>query len=174
MIKLLTILLTIIFFTTTNIYTIAVPASSADSVIDLNQYRGKKMLIVNTATNSIYTPQCNSLEQLYQQYKESLVVIAVPSNSFGNEPDSDSTIVAFLTINYHISFPLAAKSEVNGDNVSPLYNWLADEAQNGVMTGTVKGDFYKYLIDENGNLIGAFAPSVDPVSEVVQSAIRGE
>lgn len=174
MLKLLTLFFLFFAFTATSFYTIPVPAATGDTAINLNAYRGKKILIVNTASNSNYTPQYGSMEQLYQQYQDSLVVLAVPSNSFGNEPENDSAVASFIAINYHTTYPVAAKAEVTGGDVSELYNWLTSEDQNGEMSSIVKGDFQKYLIDENGSLIGVFAAAVDPMDSIIQNTIIGQ
>jgi glutathione peroxidase len=140
--------------------------------INLSQFHGKKILIVNTASNSQYVSQYSSLEQLYEKYKDSLIVIAVPSGSFGNELPDSSAIRNFVISNYNIHFILASKTDVAGINQSPLYAWLTQAVKNGVMDNSLDNDFYKFLVDTNGNLVGAFAPSVDPMSQVVQNAIE--
>lgn len=174
MLKLLSILFFIFLFTdSTSIYTIAVPLSVAGNVINMNDCRGKKILIVNTASNSPYAVQYGSLETLYQQYKDSLTIIAVPSNSFGNEPNPNKSIAAIINPVHHFNFLIAAESEVTG-NTTGLYKWLLNKSENGIMDSEVKGDFQKYLIDSNGNLIAVFAPEVDPLDEMIQNAIKGE
>ena len=145
--------------------------SSGGSAINLSDFRGKKILFVNTATNSAYVSQYAKLEQLYQTYKDSLVIIAVPSNDFNNEPGTDSTIQDFVNTNYSISYLLASKQSVSGDSISPLYSWLTSAAQNGVLDNPVVGDFCKFLVDANGNIVGAFNGSVDPMDSVIQNAI---
>ncbi len=139
--------------------------------IDLSQFQGKKILIVNTASGSGYVSQYASLEQLYQKYKDSLVIIAVPSNSFGNEPSDSSAIKDFVMNNYNIHFILAQKMDVTGDTESPLYGWLTHIEQNNMLSNEVLGDFYKFLIDANGRLMGAFDSSTDPMSDVIQNAV---
>ena len=98
--------------------------------INLNDYRGNKILFVNTASNSLYTNQYAQLEQLFQQYHDSLVVIAFPSNSFGNEPGSDADIKNFTDSNYHIHFILASRVSVNGNDISPVWQWLTKASEN--------------------------------------------
>ena len=139
--------------------------------INLGQFQGKKVLIVNTATNSSYVSQYDSLEQLYQKYKDSLVIIAIPSNSFGNESNDNPTIKDFVMSNYHIHYILAQKMDVTGDTRSALYSWLTHIEQNNMMNNDVQGDFFKFLIDGSGRLVGAFVPSVDPMSDDMQSVI---
>jgi glutathione peroxidase len=139
--------------------------------INLSQFQGKKILIVNTATNSNYISQYDSLEQLYQKYKDSLIIIAIPSNSFGNESNDNATIKNFVMSNYHIHYILAQKMDVTGDAQSALYSWLTHIEQNNMMSNDVEGDFFKFLIDKSGRLVGAFVPSVDPMSDDMQSVI---
>jgi glutathione peroxidase len=141
------------------------------SNINLSEFKGKKVLLVNTASNSRYTSQYGSLEQLFQKYKDSLIVIAIPSNSFGNETKSSASIKNFVNSNYNIHYLLAQKMDVAGDSISSLYAWLAVIDKNGMMSNSVTGDFYKYLISSDGQLIGAFVPSVDPMSEEIQNAV---
>jgi glutathione peroxidase len=142
------------------------------NIINLSQFKGKKILLVNTASDSKYTFQYKSLEQLYQRYKDSVVVIAIPSNSFGHEISNNIEIKQFISGNYKTHFLISQKMEVAGDNQASLYNWLTHATQNGAMDNTLRGDFYKFLVDGSGNLMGAFAPSVDPMSEQIQSAIE--
>jgi glutathione peroxidase len=139
--------------------------------ISLGQFRGKKILFINTATNSSYTSQYASLEKLYQKYKDSLVIIAIPSNSFGNEGGDNATIKDFVKNTYGIHYILAQKTIVAGDNQSPLYGWLTHMEQNNMMSNTIQGDFYKFLVDGSGRLVGAFVSSVDPMSDDMQSVI---
>jgi glutathione peroxidase len=139
--------------------------------ISLRQFQGKKILFVNTATNSSYTNQYASLEQLYQKYKDSLVIIAIPSNSFGNEAGDNAAIKHFIISNYHVHFIIAQKMEVAGSNQTSLYSWLTHIEQNNMMSNTIDGDFYKFLVDGQGRLVGAFVSSVDPMGEDVQSTM---
>ena len=138
---------------------------------NISQYQGKKILFVNTASNSSYTSQYASLEQLYQKYQDSLVIIAVPSNSFGNDSADNATIKDFVMSNYNIHFTLTQKADVAGDSQSALYSWLTHIDQNTMMDNTITDDFYKFLVDSSGKLIGVFGPSVDPMSDDIQNAI---
>jgi glutathione peroxidase len=137
----------------------------------LSQFQGKKILFVNTASNSIYTSQYASLEQLYERYRDSLVIIAIPSNSFGNDSADNATIKNFVTTNYNIQYILTQKMDVIGDSQTPLYSWLTHLEQNSMMSNAINGDFYKFLVDSSGRLVGAFVSSVDPMSNEIQSAI---
>ncbi len=139
--------------------------------IDLHQFQGKKILIVNTATGSSYVNQYASLEQLYQKYKDSLVIIAIPSNSFGNETGDNASIKDFVMNNYNIHYILAQKMDVTGESQSSLYSWLTHIEQNNMLSNDVQGDFFKFLADQSGRLVGAFMPSVDPMSDDMQGVI---
>ena len=161
------------FIFLTGIYDFSLPSAQGGTMINLSDYQGKKILIVNTASNSNHADQYEKLEELYQKYKDSLVVIAVPSNSFGNEQGSDSTIYDHVTVNYGVSYPVAGQMEVTGDSTCALYQWLTQRSLNGSVDASVKTDFQKFLVDENGKIIGVFAPSVDPMSSDMQDAITG-
>lgn len=139
--------------------------------VSLADFRGKKILIVNTASASPFVSQYESLERLYQLYKDSLVIIAFPSNSFGHEPGDSAAIEDFLKTRYQVHFMVAQKTNVSGEEAEPLYTWLTQSQKNQVMNCNITGDFYKFLIDGSGRLIGAFAPSVDPMSSAIQSAV---
>jgi glutathione peroxidase len=136
-----------------------------------NQYQGKKILIVNIATGSDKTSQIGQLQELYQMYQDSLVIIAFPSNSFGNEPRTNAAIKQQCESVYHTTYTLAQKGSVTGATALPIYQWLASQAENGVMNGTVVQDFQKFLIDKNGALIGVFGPETDPMSTAIREAI---
>lgn len=163
-------LLPFIFFT--GIYEFSLPAAQGGT-INLSDYRGKKMLIVNTASNSGLAIQYAKLEELYQKYKDSLVIIAIPSNSFGNEQDDDSTIYEHVTAAYDITYPLAGKTEVAGDSTHELYQWLSLRALNNVTDIQMQSDFQKILIDGSGKITGIFSSAVDPMSKEMQDAITG-
>src|SRR5277367_4883273 len=135
------------------------------STIDLAKYKGKKILIVNTASKCGYTPQYADLEALYTKYKDKLVVIGFPANNFGQqEPGTSAEITEFCTKNYGVTFPMAEKSDVVGDNISPLFKYLTNEAHKlGVADPVVKWNFTKFLVDENGKLIAVFPSKVKPM-----------
>jgi glutathione peroxidase len=153
-------------------YTLTAPKNGGAS-INFNAFAGKKVLIVNTAINTADTVQYRKLEQLYQKHKDSLVIIACPSNDFGHTPMSDSAIKTFIQTKYNIHYLLAAKIAVKGTTISPVYSWLADITKNGTMNSTVNNDFYKYLIDKNGNLVGIFGRTEDPMGATMQAAVEG-
>ncbi|MEJ7609787.1 MAG: glutathione peroxidase [Ferruginibacter sp.] len=135
------------------------------STINLADYKGKKMLIVNTASECGYTPQYKDLETLYEKYKDRLVIIGFPANDFGSqEPGTNADIKSFCQKNYGVTFPMAEKITVKGDNAAPVYLWLTQKARNGVLDAVVKWNFNKFLLDENGKLMAKFDSGVMPMS----------
>ena len=166
----LLLLLLLAFTGTSSIYDVQVTGSDGQPV-NLGDYSGKKILLVNTASSSEFTSQYASLEQLYQLYKDSLVIIAFPSNSFNHDTAGIDSIKSFIASQYNVHFLIAAKNDVKGDSTSPVFQWLTHTENNGVMNVDIKNDFYKFLIDSSGHLVGAFDCSVDPMSDVIQSAV---
>ncbi|MHA4812249.1 glutathione peroxidase [Flavitalea flava] len=150
------------------VYDFKVPALDG-STIDLAQYKGKKILIVNTASKCGYTPQYADLEKLYEKYKDKLVIIGFPANNFGQqEPGTSSEIKEFCTKNYGVSFPMADKVDVVGDNTHPLFKYLTEEAKKlGVADPVIKWNFTKFLVDEKGTLIAVFPSKVKPMDEEI-------
>lgn len=140
--------------------------------IDFAKYKGKKILIVNTASKCGYTPQYEGLEKLYEQHKDNLVIIGFPANNFlYQEPGNDQDIKSFCQKNYGVSFPMASKIDVKGKKMHPLYVWLTQKKYNNYSDNSVKWNFQKYLIDEKGNLIDVFAPGVEPLSTEITSKL---
>jgi glutathione peroxidase len=134
--------------------------------IDFSTFKGKKILIVNTASECGYTPQYKDLEALYNQFKDKLVIVGFPSNDFGGqEPGSNDEIKTFCTKNYGVSFPMAAKVSVKGDNTAPIYQWLTQKEKNGVLDAEIKWNFNKFLLNENGEIIAKFESSTNPLSK---------
>lgn len=123
--------------------------------VDLKTFSGKKLLIVNTASKCGFTPQYKDLEALYERYKDrNLVIIGFPSNDFANqEPGTNEEISSFCKQNYGVKFPMMEKISVKGERIHPLYKWLTSKSENGVMNSSVKWNFQKYMIDENGHLV---------------------
>lgn len=129
--------------------------------ICFEKYKGTKVLIVNVASQCGYTPQYAHLEKLHREKK--IVVLGFPSNNFGTqEPGSDEEIAHFCSTNYGVTFPLFKKDEVKGVTKQPVYKWLTDKNKNGWNEVEPKWNFYKYLIDEKGNLSKIFSSSVSP------------
>ena len=150
-----------------NIYSFKVAALDGGS-IDFSTFKGKKILIVNTASKCGYTPQYKELEQLYTQYKEKLVIVGFPANNFGTqEPGTNAEINEFCQKNYGVSFPMAAKISVKGDDIAPIYKWLTQKTENGVLDAEIRWNFNKFLIDENGNMLAYFPSKVNPLSEEI-------
>lgn len=139
--------------------------------LSLGQFKGKKILFVNTASGSEYASQVGSLEQLYQKYKDSLVIVAVPSNTFQDEPKSNDQLKDYFENTWHTHFIITQKTGVAGAGQSAVYNWLTHQSENNMMENNIDGDFYKFLVNADGTLVGAFAPSVDPMSDEMQNAI---
>jgi glutathione peroxidase len=137
--------------------------------------KGKKVMIVNTASKCGNTPQYKDLEELYEKYQGDLVIIGFPANNFaGQEPGSAAEIRKFCTENYGVTFPMMAKISVKGEDMAPLYRWLTSKEKNGVMDSEVQWNFQKYLIDENGNLVAVVNPKEKVTSEKVTAWISSK
>ena len=137
---------------------------------DFASLKGKKVLIVNTASKCGNTPQYKDLEALYEKYQGELVIIGFPANNFGGqEPGTASEIREFCTKNYGVTFPMMEKSSVKGSDMNPVYKWLTSKELNGVRDSEVTWNFQKYLIDENGNLVDMLNPKEKPDSEKILS-----
>jgi len=155
-----------------SVYEFKVPALEGGT-IDLSAFKGKKILIVNTASRCGYTRQYKDLEELSRQYKDKLVVIGFPANNFGGqEPGSNEEIREFCTKNYGVSFPMAAKVSVKGKDIHPLFDWLTHKTQNGVIDAEIRWNFGKFLIDENGKPIAYFGSGTNPMSDDIVSRIQ--
>jgi len=142
----------------------------------LSQLKGKKVLVVNTASKCGLTPQYEDLEALYRKYgEENFVVIGFPSNDFaGQEPGSNEEIAAFCTEKFEVSFPMMSKITVKGEDIHPLYSWLTRKDKNGVEDSRVAWNFQKYLIDEQGRLVAHVPPRKKPDTNEIISWIEGE
>ena len=138
---------------------------------DFATLKGKKVMIVNTASKCGYTPQYEELEKLYEmEGGDGFVILGFPANNFANqEPGTAAEIRQFCTQNYGVTFPMMEKISVKGDDMHPLYKWLTEKAKNGVMDSEVKWNFQKYLIDENGNLKEVLLSKEKPMSDKVMS-----
>jgi glutathione peroxidase len=140
--------------------------------IDFSAFKGKKILIVNTASKCGLTPQYEGLQKLYDTYKEKLVIVGFPANNFGGqEPGTNTEIKEFCKQNYGVSFPMAAKVSVKGEDIAPIYKWLCSKAENGVLDAEIKWNFGKFLLDEKGNLLNYFPSKVTPMSEEITSKL---
>jgi len=163
-----------------SIYDFKVPGLDGNQ-IDFSAYKGKKIMIVNTASKCGNTPQYADLEKLYEKYKDKLVIVGFPANNFGEqEPGTNTEIQEFCKKNYGVSFPMAEKVSVRGDDIAPLYKWLVDQSKElakNVPTDNSKDivwkkflqdpviwNFTKFLVDENGTLVAVFHNKVSPMS----------
>lgn len=131
-------------------------------IISMEKYRGKQILVVNLASQCGYTPQYKALETMYRQHDQ-LMVLGFPSNDFGGqEPGSDKEIAKFCQVNFGVSFPVFKKDKVSGVDKQSVYTWLCDKEQNGWNREAPQWNFYKYLVDEQGNLSKVFSSAVSP------------
>lgn len=156
---------------TSSIYDFELPLLNGE-MAKLSAFKGKKMLIVNTASECGYTPQYEGLEKLSKQYGDEVVVLGFPANNFGGqEPGTNDEIGAFCTDNYGVTFPMFSKISVKGDDMSPLYKWLTKKDQNGWNEEAPNWNFCKYLIDEEGNLQAFYASAIEPLGDEITKAI---
>ncbi len=141
--------------------------------VDFDTFKGKYVLIVNTASKCGFTPQFKDLEELSEQYKDKLVVVGFPSNDFGKQdPGSNKEVEEFCQMNYGVSFLMMEKSPVKGDVKNIVYQWLTDASKNGWNTQEPTWNFCKYLIDPSGNLLGFFPSKVNPESDEIIGKIK--
>lgn len=158
----------------TSIYDFKVPGLTGGT-IDFSKYKGKKILIVNTASKCGNTPQYAELEELYKKFNNHLVIVGFPANNFGSqEPGSNSEISDFCKKNYGVTFPMAEKVSVKGDDIHPLFKYLVGEAEKTGEKDPIKWNFTKFLIDENGKLVKVFHNKVLPMSDEIVSAIANK
>lgn len=138
------------------------------TTIDFSAFKGKKILIVNTASECGYTPQYKDLQKLYETFKDRLVVVGFPANDFGaQEPGSNSTIQTFCSKNYGVTFPMAAKISVKGNDMAPIYQFLTQRKLNGVLDTEITWNFNKFLLDENGKIMQKFNSDITPMSKEI-------
>lgn len=148
-----------------NIYDFRIKALDG-STIDFSKYKGKKILIVNTASMCGFTPQYDGLEKLYESHKDNLVIVGFPSDNFGNqEYHSNDSISAFCKKNFGVTFPLTTRVDVKGPNTTPIFKYLCNKSENGVLDATISWNFNKFIIDEKGNLLQHFDSKVTPESD---------
>ena len=141
--------------------------------IDFSSFKGKKILVVNTASKCGYTPQYEALQKVYDQYKDKLVIVGFPANNFGGqEPGTDSEVQEFCKARFGVTFPLASKVSVKGDDMAPIFKWLTSKAENGVLDADIKWNFGKFLLDEKGQLLQYFPSKVTPDSEDILKYIK--
>jgi glutathione peroxidase len=147
-----------------SIYDFKVPSLDGGS-IDFSAYKGKKILVVNTASKCGFTPQYAELQELYKKYEGKLVIIGFPANNFAQqEPGTNKDIKEFCQKNYGVTFPMAEKVSVKGDDIHPLFKYLTAEADKLGVKDPIKWNFTKFLIDENGRLVAVFDSKTKPMS----------
>ncbi|MDR3022809.1 glutathione peroxidase [Chryseobacterium sp.] len=141
--------------------------------INFADFKGKKILIVNTASECGFTPQYADLEKVYEEYKDKLIVVGFPANNFGGqEPGTNTEIGAFCQKNYGVTFPLAAKVSVKGDDTAPIFKYLTEQELNGVKNTTILWNFTKFLVDENGKLIDSFVSTTKPTDQAITKYLK--
>lgn len=156
-----------------SIYDIQLKSLDETSQINLSQYKGKKILIVNTASKCGYTPQYAELQQLQEKFAEKLIIIGCPCNQFmEQEPGGAEEIASFCQKNYGVTFPISEKLDVKGNKQHPLYRWLSNKSENGALDATVGWNFNKFLINEQGQLIAYYPSVVKPLAAELVSAIE--
>ncbi|WP_324690651.1 glutathione peroxidase [Flavobacterium cheonhonense] len=143
---------------------------------DFSTLKGKKILIVNTASECGLTPQYKDLESIYSKYKDkNFVIVGFPANNFGGqEPGSNQEIAKFCQMNYGVSFPMMGKISVKGNDMHPLYQFLTQKNKNGLQDSEVEWNFQKYLLDENGHLVKVLSPRVLPTDDAIVLWINGK
>ena len=148
------------------------PLSINGKSVDLASFKGKKILIVNTASECGNTPQYAELEKLSKLHKDKLVIIGFPANNFGGqEPGNNNEIASFCSKNYGVTFPMMSKVSVLGDDIDPLFKWLTTQ-ENPDFMGDIKWNFEKFLIDENGKLVHRFKAKMSPLDRSILDAIK--
>lgn len=136
--------------------------------MDMAQFKGKKILIVNTASKCGYTKQYADLQELYEKYGSKITVVGFPANNFGGqEPGSNEEIAGFCKKNFGVSFPMAEKVSVKGSDIHPLFKYLTQEAEKIGVKDPIKWNFTKFLVDENGKLLQVFPSGVKPTDEAI-------
>lgn len=162
-----TLLVAMIIMATTSIYDFKLTTLDGKP-FSLADYKGKKILIVNTASACGFTPQYADLEALYEKYKGKLVIVGFPANNFGGqEPGSNTEIQTFCKKNYGVSFPMSEKVSVKGEDIHPLFKYLTEEAEKMGEKDPIKWNFTKFLVDEKGKLLAVFPSRVKPMSEEI-------
>ena len=157
-----------------NVYQFKVKTLSDDD-FDFSSLKGKKIMIVNTASKCGLTPQYEDLQALYDTYKEeNFVIVGFPANNFAKqEPGTNAEIAEFCQLNYGVNFPMMAKISVKGEDMHPMYQFLTQKAKNGFEDSEVSWNFQKYLIDESGHLVKVISPKTLPTDDDIVSWIKG-
>lgn len=167
MFKLIAAFAALMMLAAQSIYDYKVP-SLEGGTIDFSKFKGRYILVVNTASQCGYTGQYEDLEKLYEANKDKLVVVGFPANNFGGqEPGSNQEIKEFCKKNYGVTFPMAEKVSVKGSDTHPLFQFLTKKEKNGVQDAEIKWNFTKFLLDKNGKLLAVFPSKVNPMSEEI-------
>lgn len=154
-------------------YSLKLKSLDGATTWDFSEFKGKKVLIVNTASECGYTPQYEGLQKLHEKYGDKLVIIGCPCNQFGGQEPGDSTkIKGFCQKNYGVTFRISEKMDVRGDNQHPVYRWLTSKSENGAMDASVTWNFNKFLINESGTLVAYYPSRVKPDDPDLISAIE--
>lgn len=157
---------------TTSFYDFKVASLYGDT-IDFSLFRGKKVLIVNTASKCGYTPQYADLQKLHEQFGDKIVVLGFPCNQFGGqEPGNNQEIKGFCKENYGVTFQMMEKADVKGTGAHPLYQWLTHKEKNGWNSQAPTWNFCKYLVNEKGELLKYYAPSISPLSKEITNLLQ--
>jgi glutathione peroxidase len=157
---------------TKSIHSFKVPGIDGKE-IDFSKFKGKMILVVNTASKCGYTPQYEGLQKLYANYKDKLEIVGFPANNFGSqEPGTNTEIAGFCKKNYGVTFTMAAKVSVKGDDIHPLFKWLTSKAENGVLDAEIKWNFSKFLLNAKGEVVAFFPSKVDPMSEEILNYLK--
>ena len=159
-------------FAASSVYDFTLPAIDGEPT-SLSHYKGKVVLLVNVASRCGFTPQYSALESIYEKYKDQgLVLLGFPANNFGaQEPGTNAEIKSFCTLKYSVTFPMFAKVSVKGDDTTPLYQYLTQQA-NPTVAGDIKWNFTKFLVDRSGKVVARFEPAVKPDSPEVTAAVE--
>lgn len=159
--------------TQTAFHNLSIPTLIGDDTLRMADFEGKYILCVNVASKCGYTPQYKPLQQLYDQYKDKLVIIGFPCNQFlGQEPSSAEDIAAFCERNYGVTFPISEKIDVKGKDQHPIYKWLTQKELNQVADAKVSWNFNKFLISPDGEWLAHFPSKVDPLSEEITGKLE--
>lgn len=153
-----------------NIYDFEMPGLMGDT-IRFSEFKGKKIMIVNTASKCGLTPQYAQLEEFNKNFSDKVQIIGFPANNFmGQEPGKDEEIAQFCEVNYGVTFPMGSKISVKGKDMHPLYQWLTQKEKNGRLDSDVQWNFQKFLIDETGELQAVFSPKMEVFHDEVVAA----
>ena len=159
--------------TVTNFHDFSVPSLDESAKLNMADYKGKKILVVNVASKCGYTPQYEGLQKLHEQYGNQVQIIGFPCNQFmGQEPGGKEEIASFCKKNYGVTFLITEKVDVKGKNQHPLYEWLTNKDLNGVENTSVKWNFHKYLVDGNGQFLDYFYSITKPLSSKITRQLK--